>query len=239
MTGLIHALILASVLIASTKAVDIKDCIVDAALVIDNSGSITENGKFMQNWDFVIKFAQDIAGNINIGPTTSHLGLIDFHSYATTHFTLDEYLTEAEVVKAVGDLKYEGYNTNTPEALQYGRDLLTSKDQGARAGVTKLMFIITDGEPSDKYAAGLDDEIAKTKAANIRVIAIGVTPEVKIDTLKKLASTDQDVYVADTFESLKKIKDAVVNENTCKPPPPPLKPVLVDEDDLIASCDAI
>jgi uncharacterized protein YegL len=196
----------------------------------------------MGNWDFVIKFAQDIAGNINIGPTTSHLGLVDFHSYATTHFTLDEHLNEADVVKAVGELKYEGFNTNTPEALQYGRDLLTSKEQGAREGVTKLMFIITDGEPSEKFAAGLDDEIAKTKAANIRVIAIGVTPQVKVDTLKKLASSENDVYVADTFESLKKIKDTVVNENTCKPPPPPVvpvEPVEVTEEDLIASCDAI
>lgn len=216
---------------------DPKDCIIDAAFVIDNSGSITNFGENMQNWEFVVKFAQDIARGINIGPGKSQVGLVDFHSYATTHFTLDAYSDEQETINAIGELPYQGYSTNTPEGLEYGRDLLTDPDQGSRPGVPKVMFVITDGEPALKYAAGLDDQIQKTKEAGIRIIAIGVTNEVKLETLQQLASTENDYYVVENFDKLDDIKRSVLNEDTCKAPPP--VPVEVDEPMLIAACSAI
>jgi uncharacterized protein YegL len=230
------ALLIASVLVASTSAFDIKDCIVDAALVIDNSASITDYGAIMQNWEFMLQFAQDLAKGINVGPTNSHVGLVDFHSYATTHFTLDQYPAEEDVVKAIGALPYVGGQTNTPEGLMYGRELLTNSATGARDDVTKLMFVITDGEPSSQFVDQMEEEIRLTKAENIRIIAIGVTAQVKVETLESMASSDSDVYIADSFDKMQSILDSVLNENTCKPPP---EPPVVDEDSLISSCDAI
>lgn len=247
--------LLAALMAVSYATFDEKDCIIDAALVIDNSGSITNNKANMKNWDFVIQFAQDIAAGINIGPGKSQLGLVDFHTWATTHFTLSSYSEEADVVKAVGDLEHAAHTTNTPEGLQFGRELLLDTAQGSRPGVPKVMFVITDGEPSPDFAAGLDDEIAKTKAAGIRIIAVGVTDGVKVETLQQLASTENDYYIVDNFDKLDAIKRSILNEDTCKPPPPVVvppvvvppvvvppvvvPPVAVDESLLLASCNSI
>ena len=94
-------------------------------------------------------------------------------------FNLADNPTKSQVLAAISRIVYLGENTNTTGGLRVTRQQVFT-DDNLRPTVQRILVLITDGVPT--YDADkLDDEVATIKAANIRIIAIGVTD--KVDAL--------------------------------------------------------
>jgi len=57
----------------------VSACLLDICFVVDYSGSIRDtNPPGVDNWQLVIDFMVRVVSDINIGPTTTHVGVVSF-----------------------------------------------------------------------------------------------------------------------------------------------------------------
>jgi len=111
--------------------------------------------------------------------TLLHCLLFATGNAARLEFDLNSYKTEAEVDNALDNVQYNGGNTNTTGGLNLARTRVLSPQYGARPNTTHIMILITDGNPT--YDADkLQDAVDEIKAEGIKLIAIGVTNQVKL-----------------------------------------------------------
>jgi collagen type VI alpha len=217
------ALCLSCVIFNVTKAADEPEtvivCKADVVFCVDNSGSIRDsevNGE--NNWQKVLDFLVALAERLSISQDGTQVGLVTFGNKAYMEFDLNKYQIEPEVTTAIKNLRYRGENTNTTGGMQLARTILTTQSNGARAGIPKVLILITDGIPTFD-ADKLPQEVALIKSAGIRIVTVGVTNQVNETLLKSIASTPQDYVYGNDFSGLQYIKDAVINNNTCQPVP--------------------
>ena len=60
----------------------VADCRVDVCFVVDHSGSIRDtNPPGIDNWQLVLNFIVGVVSAINVGPTTTHVGVVSFGKY--------------------------------------------------------------------------------------------------------------------------------------------------------------
>jgi len=193
--------------------VDSSQCKVDVVFCVDNSASISA-----KNWPLVLDLVKGLVSKLNIGPDSSHAGLVDFGNKGYKDFDLAAHTTESAVNTAVAALKFKDEGTNMHYGLEEAKKLLDATAPGVRVGVPKLLVFITDGVPNDP--AETNQQVALIKAANIRLVTIGIGSTVNATFLKSVASTQADFTPAKDFSSLATISGLVVNKDTCKPPPP-------------------
>ena len=86
------------------------------------------------------------------------------------------------MLDAVDRIRYLGENTNTTGGLKLARLEVFGSDYDQRSNADRVIVLITDGVPT--YDADkLDDEVASVKAAGIRLVALGVTNMVVLESL--------------------------------------------------------
>lgn len=56
------------------------ECRVDVVFCLDNSASIGnyKPGKTNPNWERILQFVQDLVGQLNVGPSQTHVGVVDY-----------------------------------------------------------------------------------------------------------------------------------------------------------------
>ncbi|KAJ1357497.1 hypothetical protein KIN20_015659 [Parelaphostrongylus tenuis] len=138
---------------------------VDLALVIDASESLYQ--LFQEQVHFAIKRIS----------SPDHLLGQNVHSLQVQRSTIrQQFGSDCSSEHTLRSIKG---TTSTDLALKDTLDLLTSRDpnDGVRAGVPKLVIILTDG-----HSARSPKEIAdEMRAKGITILAISVTPEPRID----------------------------------------------------------
>lgn len=192
-------------------------CKADVVFCVDNSGSIRDTNKEgVDNWQLVINFIAALAEQVNINTDGTHVGLVDFGNRGYLEWDLNKYQNEAQVVTAIKALRYRGENTNTTGGMYWARQVLTDPMYGARKNTSKVLILITDGIPTFD-SNKLPMEVAQSKDSGIRIVTVGVTDQVNVTLLQSIASTPQDYVYGGDFKSLDAIKNAVINNDTCKP----------------------
>jgi len=74
-----HASVYCVELLCNTS---VAACQVDICFVVDYSGSIRDtNPPGVDNWQLVINFMVKVVSDINIGPTTTRVGVVSFGEY--------------------------------------------------------------------------------------------------------------------------------------------------------------
>jgi len=95
-------------------------------------------------------------------------------------FPPNVYLTESSVIDAISRLLvYRGETSNTASGLGLAKEILTMKEYGIRSDIPKTILVISAGSPDDVKLAS--EEAALIKAANIRIIAVGIGLMVSLD----------------------------------------------------------
>jgi Mg-chelatase subunit ChlD len=210
-----------------------RDCVVDMVLCIDNSASI----KGGANWQMILDFAQHLVSEITVGPSATHIALVDFGYRGYLEFDLNKYQSEVEINKAIASLQYLGQRTNTTGGLYWARTVLTDNKYGPRDdSVPKIIVLITDGNPTIATGVKLTQEVQIIKAANIRIVTVSVTEEVDEDLMRKIATSERDHLHVKDFTNLDSIKDKVINEETCQPIPSPTPPKPTDRPTTLVPC---
>lgn len=171
---------------------------VDVAFLIDSSGSISAT-----NYRKVKTFVANLAANFNISPGGSRAAVVLYSTDASTDIKFTDFTSSATFARAVQRLTHQRGSTRIDRALQRAYYDLFSPRADSRYDVQKIAFLLTDGEQTPSNGAvSLDRAARRIKNEGVRIVAIGVGENVKKEELNSIASSDQDVILADTFDSL-------------------------------------
>lgn len=175
---------------------------------LDASSSIWE-------YDFQrqLRFLKDMVGVLDVSPQHTHVGVLTFGTEIRRQFHLTDYVTQDDVINAIGHVRQSQGNTNTAGALHALRRHMFSSAH-ARTGVAKVGIVITDGRSDNQHATA--KQAAKARAAGIQLFAIGVGSGVDTKELYAIASQPKErhVFEVDTYEALASIRDLLAIE-TC------------------------
>ena len=147
------------------------DNIADIGFVVDSSGSLRRS--FGKEKDFV----KTLAEGFGISRDGSRAGIVTFSYNAVLTAKMSDHQDMKDFRASVDKIPYMGYTTRIDKALKVARDELFVKSNGARAGVPKILFILTDGsQTKDQDAvnpAGIAAEMREKLGVVIFVIGIG------------------------------------------------------------------
>ncbi|KAG8519798.1 Integrin alpha-2 [Galemys pyrenaicus] len=126
-----------------SPAVQTCPSLIDVVVVCDESNSIYP-------WEAVRNFLEKFVNGLDIGPTKTQVGLIQYGNKPRVVFNLNTFKTKAEMIKATSQtFQHGGDLTNTFKAIQYAREFAYTAAAGGRPGATKVMVVVTDGESHD------------------------------------------------------------------------------------------
>ncbi|XP_062984155.1 integrin alpha-2 isoform X2 [Elgaria multicarinata webbii] len=139
---------------------------VDVVIVCDESNSIYP-------WEAVRAFLEKFVQGLDIGPTKTQVGLIEYGNNPRVVFNLNTYRDKEDVERAMSQTEQRGGKyTNTFEAIEYARRNAFSKEAGGRPTASKVMVVVTDGESHD--GSRLQEVITKCNEDNITRFGIAV-----------------------------------------------------------------
>jgi len=187
----------------------------DIVLVLDQSTSIVAQPQYYDNWyTHVLGFAESVAGAFPIGRNLTRVGLMKFSDRVNVEFHLDFYDDRQSVQKAISGLDIDGGDTNIAAALRTARKVMFSTSNGARPGIPKIIILLTDGA-ANAEASKTRPEAELTKAADIKIFTVGVTPEVDENQLRLIASKPDYFFFVSDFNLLNTVVRNLV-KNSCR-----------------------
>ncbi|XP_012577229.1 PREDICTED: integrin alpha-2 [Condylura cristata] len=178
-----------------SPAVQTCPSLIDVVVVCDESNSIYP-------WDAVKNFLEKFVTSLDIGPTKTQVGLIQYANNARVVFNLNTFKTKAEMIKATKQTYQHGGDlTNTFKAIQYARDFAYAPDAGGRRGATKIMVVVTDGESHDgSWLRTVIDQCNDDNILRFGIAVLGYLNRNALDTknlikeIKAIASIPTERY---------------------------------------------
>uniref|UniRef100_A0A674DV26 Integrin alpha-L-like n=1 Tax=Salmo trutta TaxID=8032 RepID=A0A674DV26_SALTR len=172
--------------------------IVDLVFLFDGSGSMTRD-EFHQNKVFI--------NNIMTTLTNSSIkfAAVQFSSTAKTVFNFNDY-QEGRALDNLWKEEHMADLTNTHKAIDFVlKNIFENQAAGATADATKVLVVITDGNPSD---TDRKNSIKRSDEKNIIRFVIGVK-NVNLKKLKSLASEpkENNTFLIQDYNGLKGILD--------------------------------
>lgn len=188
---------------------EICELVVDIGFLLDSSDSVRydyTNEKF---------FLKKIITKFGISKKGSHAGVVVFSSqgFVNTEIKLNDHFSVESFTEAVDAVPFYGFMTRIDLALREAHNTLFSERHGARRGVKKLMFLITDGRqnPDHWFGRKLSPtlEAQPLHDSHVQLYAIGVGDRVNRTELEQITRSENKVYTVDNFEEL--LDDKFVN----------------------------
>ncbi|XP_015274491.1 PREDICTED: integrin alpha-2 [Gekko japonicus] len=140
--------------------------VIDLVVVCDESNSIYP-------WNAVSAFLTKFVQGLDIGPTKTQVGLIQYGNDPRVVFQLNTYKNKEDVVRAMSQTTQKGGEyTNTFKAIDFARRYAFSSEAGGRPTASKVMVVVTDGESHD--GSRLQEVITQCNEDNITRFGIAV-----------------------------------------------------------------
>ncbi|MGH0115044.1 UNVERIFIED_CONTAM: hypothetical protein FKN15_073181 [Acipenser sinensis] len=176
------------------------DGVIDLVFVIDGSKSLGPD-----NFELVKQFVKGIIDSLDISPTTTRVGLLQYSTKVRSEFTLAQFSSVKDVNEAVSQIKYMGRGSMTGNALKHMLETSFTEAEGARpASVPKVTIVFTDGRSQDDVS----EWSTKAQKNGITMYAVGVGKAIE-DELRQIASKPQNkhLYYAEDFSKMGEIAD--------------------------------
>ncbi|XP_034057186.1 collagen alpha-6(VI) chain isoform X2 [Gymnodraco acuticeps] len=168
----------------------------DIIFLVDGSTSITlEKFRSMQ------KFMSSMVNETTVGKDLTRFGVILYSTNPSSVFTLKQYSSKREVLRAIQELKSPYGDTYTGKALEYSLPFF-NKDNGGRAdlNVPQILMVITDADATNRHS--LVAPSVSLREHEISVFSIGVEGANKTQ-LEIMAGHDSSkVFYVDNFKAL-------------------------------------
>ncbi|XP_062980913.1 collagen alpha-6(VI) chain-like [Elgaria multicarinata webbii] len=201
--------------VQSTKKVQLKaGCVstekADIYFLIDGSTSIDWN-----DFDEMKTFLKEVVKLFTVGPDHVRFGVVQYSNHYRTEFELDENTKSSNLEKAINNIKQLIGDTYTGKAISSMQPLFEKARKQRDSKVPCYLIVLTDGEAHD----GVLEPARKLRNEDVIIYAIGVK-EANKTQLNEIAGSTSRVYFVHQFDSLKDIKNEVVqdlcSEEACK-----------------------
>lgn len=178
---------------------------IDAMLVLDSSGSIG-----IQGYEIVRAFSRAFIASLGVGTGGARVGIVQFSSPDANR--LESGLTDdiGALDSVVENMTWLSGSTDMDGGLQMGLDELRAN---GRAGVPKLIVMLSDGQPNQGDPMPVATE---AKSEGIRLLTMGVGYGVDADLMRAMASSPgaANFLFAEEFDDLMELLDTLV-VNVC------------------------
>ncbi|XP_020632434.1 coadhesin-like isoform X5 [Orbicella faveolata] len=182
----------------------------DFALIVDTSGSIGR-----RDFKKLLDFIEEIVDEFDISEDGTRIAIVEYSTNPSVQVKFNDFsgaaLNAANLKRKVRKIPHNRGKTYIDKALAMAnRDVFSAKG-GMRPDVLKVALVMTDGkqtlkdEDSDLAIDILSAAVQPLKKKGIRVISLGIGPNTQLLDLLTLASTDNDVYLAQDFTELRNL----------------------------------
>lgn len=172
----------------------------DIYFLIDGSTSI-----HYQDFADMKNFLMEVAKLFTIGSDDVRVGVVQYSNNHHVEFKLNEHVNMANLNKAVNNIKQLTGDTYTGAALKAMSPLFEEARQQRQ--VPCYLIVLTDGEAHDNVK--IPAEILRRE--KVTIYAIGVREANKTQLLE-IAGEQSLVYFVEQFDSLKHIKELVLQK---------------------------
>ena len=174
------------------------DCLssIDIAFALDSSRSVKRD-----SFEYMKKFANEIVDSFDVSQRDARFASLMFSSTSQINFNFVRYDTAEEVKKAIKGLNYQGSGTDIHVALEKARSDIFSLQGKVRTRRPLVLIVFYDGDIRTG-SKDLAEVVAPLKAYGVKVVAIGVGPEVNTYQLNKIAQSSNTVFQATNFNDL-------------------------------------
>ncbi|KAB5583927.1 hypothetical protein PHYPO_G00101440 [Pangasianodon hypophthalmus] len=188
-------LALANIMEARPKAAGNEKCKsgpVDLVFIIDGSRSVRPH-----EFETMRKFMIDIINEMDISPNAARVGVVQYSSQVQNVFSLKQFITHEDMVKAIKEIVPLAQGTMTGLAIRYAMNVAFSAEEGARPNVPHVAVIVTDGRPQDRVA----EVAAAARESGIEIYAVGVA-RADMTSLRAMASPpfEDHVFLVESFD---------------------------------------
>lgn len=139
----------------------------DAILVLDSSGSISNKG-WRDTRNSASSFVTDV---LSVSATNDHVGVIEFDDAVVTAYTLAQPQDPTAISTVIQGLPHLGGSTHTKDAVQAA---ITQFDASGRTNTGKVLVLVTDGDPNPAVAQDPCPLAPQLQSRGIAVFVLGV-----------------------------------------------------------------
>ena len=148
-------------------------------------------------------FLKVLATTFGVSSNASRAGVVTFSYYAEHSIKMSDHDNLSGFNAAVDNIPLMGSTTRIDKALRVAQKDLFSIANGARAGVPKVLILLTDGSQTQDAGAEEPGEIAEElRKEGINVIVVGIGKGVNVTELRHIAGEEKNVYSAASFDEL-------------------------------------
>ncbi|XP_047124483.2 collagen alpha-6(VI) chain [Hydra vulgaris] len=176
------------------------EAIVDIVFLLDSSGSLR---KYYQNEK---DFLKSVISAFGVSFNGTRAAVITFSYHAQLSIKLNKYSNLNSFKEAVDNIVLMGSTTRIDKALRLAQKEVFELENGARPGVAKILFLLTDGSQTQERGSENPVAIAnELRSAGVTIIVIGITNAVNVSELSDIAGGEENAYAAESFEKLKDV----------------------------------
>ena len=170
---------------------------VDVGFILDSSGSLRND--YQKEKDFL----KVLAGTFGVSDTESRAGVVTF-SYNSEHsIKLKDHTNIESFNDAVDKIPLMGSTTRIDKALRLTQKELFDSANGARAGIPKILILLTDGSQTlDADAEDPGDIAQEIRDSNVKLLVIGIGQGINQTELNHIAGEDKYAFSAASFDEL-------------------------------------
>ncbi|XP_065653358.1 collagen alpha-3(VI) chain-like [Hydra vulgaris] len=174
------------------------EAIVDIVFLLDSSGSLR---KYYQNEK---DFLKSVISAFGVSVNGTRAAVVTFSYHAQLSIKLNKYSNLKSFNEAVDNIVLMGSTTRIDKALRLAQKEVFELENGARPGVAKILFLLTDGSQTQERGSENPVAIAnELRSTGVTIIVIGITNAVNVSELSDIAGGEENAYAADSFEKLK------------------------------------
>ncbi|XP_031796084.1 collagen alpha-5(VI) chain isoform X2 [Sarcophilus harrisii] len=181
----------------------------DIYFLIDGSGSTKKYFHEIKN------FMMEVTRMFIVAPEKVRFGAVQYSSTSQEEFGIGKYSNKEDLGKAILNIRHMDKKTNTGAALNFMLQVIQNSRKKQSSKVPCHLLVLTDGKSDDE----VEEPAKRLREEDVIIHAIGVKGA-NIKELEEIAGSKDRVKFVYNFDSLKSIKDEVVQiicqEKDCK-----------------------
>ena len=166
----------------------------DIGFLLDGSGSVGNQG-----FQRVLNFVNQIASAFNISGKTAQVGVTEFSNNPAIQIELDDFQDSKLLQDEINKIVDSGGRTRTDSALRLMSQEFFSYEKGSRAGVPKVLVVVTDGKSTGTEP--LSEAVKGLRQKGVMIYTVGIGDRISMQELRDISRTERDIFLSKDFDS--------------------------------------